>query len=391
MPAKKYHVFISYSSADRPWAQKLFNDLEQKGLTLFFDQPRLEAGAPWEPQLLSALQDSQHLVVLWSENARKSDWVRRELGHFDAIIHPPAAAQPQASGQQRLIFLLLEGENVAYSSYQQIADLKNANAYAQGLEQLNPNLWQQVVDKVYQAIQSDETALPIPLALLTMTRDQLEQLDSTRKPPFGESLDVVLDHAGLGTKDNTLQFYGPQRTDWQPFGSSKNIQTILSNLKDDLNQALGTPQIRWEPIGEAFWSADQDAAQREVDKLLASISVIVIDPLALYHDEVKARFDLLYKCFDNDKTVIMVLPPFAIPSPNLHFRALVKQMAKQVFDHVYPPVIDDYQHKAICSVNVGDELDIKQLLFTVVAAHLKIGHTQRASEFLRPPATIGGR
>lgn len=80
-----YDLFISYSSLDKEWAAKLADALGRKSLKVFIDRQRLEAGRPWEPQLKQALASSQHLVVLWSNNAKQSDWVQKEIAHFDAV------------------------------------------------------------------------------------------------------------------------------------------------------------------------------------------------------------------------------------------------------------------------------------------------------------------
>ena len=77
-PKYEYDVFISYKSEDRPWADKLYSDLQSKGLVPFIDHKRLEAGREWEPQLAVALGRSEHLVVLWSDEADRSSWVRKQ-------------------------------------------------------------------------------------------------------------------------------------------------------------------------------------------------------------------------------------------------------------------------------------------------------------------------
>jgi len=108
----RYDLFISYSSADRSWAEKLSNSLEDKGRKPCFDRTSLRAGENWEFQLLGELNTSQHLVVLWSERANQSDWVRRELSYFDAAINNPIPGRKTPS--RRIIFLLLDREHTAF-------------------------------------------------------------------------------------------------------------------------------------------------------------------------------------------------------------------------------------------------------------------------------------
>ncbi len=110
-------IFISYSSLDRPWAVKLNQALQAKGVKTFFDDRDLEAGKPWNRQLATALRESRHLVVLWSENAKTSDWVSLEIATFNTYL---LAAPPEQAEQRRLISMTLQGENKALSGLQSI-------------------------------------------------------------------------------------------------------------------------------------------------------------------------------------------------------------------------------------------------------------------------------
>ena len=78
-----YQLFISYSSKDREWAQKMKGDLEARGIRAFLDQRDLELGKPWDAALKEAVRDSQHLLVLWSNYANSSPWVHTEMATFD--------------------------------------------------------------------------------------------------------------------------------------------------------------------------------------------------------------------------------------------------------------------------------------------------------------------
>jgi hypothetical protein len=77
-----------------------------------------------------AIQTSQHLVVVWSQHAERSRWVARELGVFEAIVDPAISNHHQED--RRFIFLMLEGDNPAYSGMQMINDFRETNVYAGG-------------------------------------------------------------------------------------------------------------------------------------------------------------------------------------------------------------------------------------------------------------------
>src|ERR1051325_6014831 len=162
-----YEVFLSYSRVDKPWAKKVAEALTAKRINFFMDTERLEAGAPWEQKLNEALRKSQHLIVVWSNNARSSDWVNREMGTFNAIMDP--LGSQQISPHRRLIVLTLDGQNTAYTSTQTITDIRDANGYAAGADAVSLALWQAATDKIVPAVRRDDTSLPIPVAELTMT------------------------------------------------------------------------------------------------------------------------------------------------------------------------------------------------------------------------------
>src|SRR5436190_15245855 len=80
------HVFICYASEDVAWATKLETDLTARDVVVFRDATRLEKGRKWEDDLLEALSQSRHLVLLFSTKARLSDWVAEETYRFKELI-----------------------------------------------------------------------------------------------------------------------------------------------------------------------------------------------------------------------------------------------------------------------------------------------------------------
>ena len=366
----RFDVFISYGNADRPWAAMLDTALEQKGIEPFFDQSRMEPGAKWENTLLSSIHASRHMVVLWSNISDQSGWVRREFSHFDAIINDPALAGKNIN--RRLIFLCLEGEPLGYNSFQMINDIRHGGAYTGGADMVDPNLWQRVVDKIYQSIISDDVAIPVPVVILTTTRDRLVELNSAFRPPVGDSMDALLERIGIGTKADLLPYYDKERTAWRPFRSNYDVWSILDKLKDEVNKILKGISIRWEPVSEDFWSGDIDKITYEAKKLTSGLSVVILDPLALYDNEVLFRFERLTNIImNNEDALIMTLSPLAMPAPNSELRKLIQQQANTVYTHLYNPISHLEPAQANCDVNINDEMDIKRALLGTVCRHFR--------------------
>lgn len=383
----QYDVFISYSSADRPWAMKLYTDLQARNIRVFLDQNRLDVGKPWEPQLAKAVQGSQHLVVLWSNNADGSQWVRREVSYFENLNDPNLFDQQGES--RRYVFILLESENRAYSAAQGIGLLKEINAYQpatpdKGASAVNAGQWQDVVSKLTKAIGDDDPSIPIPLAVLSMTNADLQKLDPAEAQDFGPDLNTLLGNIGIGTRENLLPYYGAQRTDWRPFQDTRNVRQILDNLLVDINKGIAEPQFRfrWEPISEDFWT-NIDVARTERDKLLSRLSVIVIDPLSLYDDRVFNRLVLLSECFKSDRAVILVLTPFSMPQPIIDLSTLVERRGTPFFDSYWNPPVPYVNTYAKLGVNLGYERDVRRLLRASLGQYVHQAQPQNSTPFIR--------
>jgi hypothetical protein len=98
-------VFISYSSRDRVKADVLCAYLRRLGLTVFMDH-HTAAGDLWTRQIPSALWSSGLVLVLWSRDSLRSQWVLREAEAalernvlMQALLAPIEIPQPFADIQ----------------------------------------------------------------------------------------------------------------------------------------------------------------------------------------------------------------------------------------------------------------------------------------------------
>jgi TIR domain len=383
-----FDLFISYSRADGPWAEKLYTGLRLKGLEPFVDRKRLQPGAKWEQELTEGLSASQHIVVLWSGSAKQSEWVTRELGYFDAAINTPIPGD--VTPNRKIIPLLLEEEPRAWNSHQMITDLREAGAYAASTDEVNPNLWQDVVDKVYDAVVDKDTRRRVPLAILTMTDEQVAKLNLNHQPwPAQQTLREFLKSVHIASKKQLRIYYGPRRTDWRPFNTEWKILPLLSRRRDEINdalleQGLKEAQFRWDPIDEEkFWSDELNQFKEEVKKLKAgSFSVVVIDPIALYDDRAKRRLDWVSDELTNARVLFITPMPWRCSSAHRNVRDLIEHLAKPVYTRLYEPAFQQSTTPPFwhCDMNIGDEDEIKRALLPPLGQHL-IG--KRVPEVMR--------
>lgn len=71
--------FISYSSADKDFAEKLYADLTSVGIQCWFAPEDMHIGAQIRPTLDKAIIARQKLLLVLSENSISSAWVEQEV------------------------------------------------------------------------------------------------------------------------------------------------------------------------------------------------------------------------------------------------------------------------------------------------------------------------
>jgi WD40 repeat protein len=74
------HIFISHSSTDNAYVQRLTADLRHVGIPIWVDHQELKPGTRnWEKAIRAALKKSRALIYIGSLKARESDYVQDEL------------------------------------------------------------------------------------------------------------------------------------------------------------------------------------------------------------------------------------------------------------------------------------------------------------------------
>ncbi len=71
------HIFISYASANRPFALQVAERLEQF-YDIWIDREGIEGGMQWEQAIMEAVTDCAIFVVIVTPASNQSEWVARE-------------------------------------------------------------------------------------------------------------------------------------------------------------------------------------------------------------------------------------------------------------------------------------------------------------------------
>jgi hypothetical protein len=88
-PARQQHdVFLSYSRRNAEVMRRVRADLRAAGLNVWTDD-NLQPGTPsWKVAIETAIQQSRSVVVIMSPDAKKSEWVERELNAAKTLSVP---------------------------------------------------------------------------------------------------------------------------------------------------------------------------------------------------------------------------------------------------------------------------------------------------------------
>jgi len=103
------HAFISHSSQDREWAERVCAVLEGFGLNCWMAPRNIDPGAPYDEELLRGIECSQTFILLLSDAANASPHVKRELMCALRAGHAVYPIRIQEVQPGRKLEYLLEG------------------------------------------------------------------------------------------------------------------------------------------------------------------------------------------------------------------------------------------------------------------------------------------
>lgn len=82
------HVFISYSTHDADYANRLADSLRTEGLNVWIDNTQLRSSEDWWRAIVLAIDACSAFVVLLSPHSDRSKWVQREITLADQRNKP---------------------------------------------------------------------------------------------------------------------------------------------------------------------------------------------------------------------------------------------------------------------------------------------------------------
>ena len=74
-----YSCFISYSTRDQEFADRLYADLQNKGVRCWFAPHDVQGGKKLDEQIDDAIRMHERLLLILSPHSMESDWVQKEI------------------------------------------------------------------------------------------------------------------------------------------------------------------------------------------------------------------------------------------------------------------------------------------------------------------------
>lgn len=80
-----FNIFVSYSTKDLPQVELLRQQLQGTPISVFVAEHSVQPSEELAPKISSAISECDLFVLLWSPNAKDSDWVPQEIGRATAL------------------------------------------------------------------------------------------------------------------------------------------------------------------------------------------------------------------------------------------------------------------------------------------------------------------
>lgn len=94
-PIRFYSCFISYSTNDQPFAERVHADLQNKGVRCWFAPHDIQGGKKIHEQIDEAIRLYDRLLLILSPASMDSEWVKTEIAH---------ARQKELNAKRRVLF-----------------------------------------------------------------------------------------------------------------------------------------------------------------------------------------------------------------------------------------------------------------------------------------------
>ena len=114
-PIQYYSCFISHSHLDHPFAEQLYNDLQDNGVPCWFAPEKMKIGDKIRPTIDRFIRLHDRLLLILSEHSINSNWVEKEV---------ETAFEEESKRNQTVLFPIRLDETVMHTDQAWAADIR---------------------------------------------------------------------------------------------------------------------------------------------------------------------------------------------------------------------------------------------------------------------------
>jgi hypothetical protein len=230
---------------------------------------------------------------------------------------------------------------------------------------------------------ADANVQPIPLVILAATTTQFQGI---KRDGIPAALNFNSLTQQLGTDYNRLVArYGAASRDWQPFILNMSVIDHMEAVAARINACIAATgsRIAWNEI--VLPDPNDPEFSRLMDQttavLTAQPSVVAVDPISLYQDEVFNSFRYLSRCFENENTLFLIFSPIATGTPS-HLDRLVQHFGQPMLNNFFSPSIPVPDKYPKIALPIGNDDEITRLVFINIGRRIVGPATAAVSSFL---------
>jgi uncharacterized protein YjbI with pentapeptide repeats len=146
-PIDYYTCFISYSSQDQAFADRLYADLQSKGVRCWFAPEDMKIGDNILVRIDESIRLYDKLLLVFSEHALKSSWVEREVA---------TVLEKEQQQDQRVLFPIRLDESVMQTAHAWAADIRRRKHIGDFTRWKRHDDYQQAFERLLRDLKAEE-------------------------------------------------------------------------------------------------------------------------------------------------------------------------------------------------------------------------------------------
>ena len=144
-PTDYYSCFISYSSKDEAFAERLYADLQSKGVRCWFAPEDMDIGDKIRPRIEESIRIYDKLLLVLSEHSIASNWVAYEVER---------ALNKEPQGKPNVLFPIRLDDAVMQSKESWADDIKSTRHIGDFTNWKNHDDYQKAFDRLLRALKA---------------------------------------------------------------------------------------------------------------------------------------------------------------------------------------------------------------------------------------------